>query len=344
MTSTTTRNLQRLALAVGVVLLAGCATPQPTRGSPGQRLDPFEKWNRKVFAFNEEIDAAVLKPVATAYTNVVPQPARRGVTNFFGNFGDAWSAVNNLLQGKFQASVEDMTRVGTNTVFGLFGLLDVASEMGIDHKYEDFGQTLGHYGVGAGAYLVLPLFGPSTVRDAAALPLDRSVSPNLFIGDGLTQAGVTTLQVTNARANLLGASRIVDDISLDKYTFVRDAYLQRRRSLVYDGYVPEAVIAADKAAADPDGAAAAAEAAPPLAATPAPAAAPAPAPAAESTPPPRPAAKRSRSSRAAERARARSTQGARGRAQAAPHAGAAAPTPARPASGPRPAAAASAAR
>ena len=132
-----------------------------------------------------------------------------------------------------------MTRVGTNTLFGLFGIVDVASEMGLDHHYEDFGQTLGRWGVGAGAYLVLPVFGPSSVRDAAALPLDRAASPALLINNGSTQAGIITLQIINTRANLLGASRVIDDISLDKYTFIRDAYLQRRRSLVFDGDVPE---------------------------------------------------------------------------------------------------------
>jgi len=164
---------------------------------------------------------------------------RRGVSNFFSNFADAWSAVNNMLQGKFALGLEDATRVGTNTLFGLFGILDVASEMGLDHHYEDFGQTLGRWGIGAGAYLVIPVFGPSSVRDAVALPLDRAASPALLINNGSTQAGIITLQIINTRASLLGASRVIDDISLDKYTFIRDAYLQRRRSLVFDGDVPE---------------------------------------------------------------------------------------------------------
>jgi phospholipid-binding lipoprotein MlaA len=232
-------------------LLGGCSTIQAARGGPGQKLDPWENWNRKVFAFNEGLDQKVLKPVATAYTNVVPQPVRTGVGNFFGNFGDGWSAVNNLLQGKVEKSIQDVTRFGTNTLFGLFGVVDIASEMGLDHQYEDFGQTLGRWGVGAGAYVVLPVLGPSTVRDAAALPLDRAFSPSLLINEGSIQAGVITLQLINARASLLGASRVIDDISLDKYTFVRDAYLQRRRSLVFDGDVPETP--EDKGTAGPAG-------------------------------------------------------------------------------------------
>lgn len=246
------RSLLRItSLLVGGVMaaaLAGCTTIQAARGGPGQRLDPWENWNRKVFNFNEGVDRAVLKPVATAYTNVVPQPVRRGVGNFFGNFADAWSAINNMLQGKFELGFEDATRVGANTLFGLFGVLDVASEMGLEHHNEDFGQTLGRYGVGAGAYIVLPILGPSSVRDAAAIPINRLASPPAFFDGTGTQLGLTALQIVNTRAGLLGATRVIDDIALDKYTFVRDAYLQRRRSLVFDGDVPEAPPAAEDAA------------------------------------------------------------------------------------------------
>lgn len=244
--------------------LAGCTSIQAARAGPGQKLDPWENWNRKVFNFNEGLDAKVLRPTATAYTEVVPQPVRRGVGNFFANFQDAWSAVNNMLQAKFDAGLQDVMRVGTNTLFGLFGVVDVASEMGFDHHYEDFGQTLGRWGVGAGAYVVLPLLGPSSVRDAAAMPLDRTASPSLLINGGGTQAGVLALQVINTRAGLLGASQVIDDISLDKYTFIRDAYLQRRRSLVFDGDAPEQPD--QQGAAGPTGDAAAGSEAPPGAA------------------------------------------------------------------------------
>lgn len=228
-----------VAITALLTLQVGCTTIQAARGGPGQKLDPWESWNRKVFGFNEDLDKRLLKPVATTYTDVVPQPVRNGVGNFFGNFADAWSAVNNMLQGKFTQGFQDVVRVGTNTLFGLFGVVDVATEMGLDHQYEDFGQTLGRWGVGPGAYVVLPLFGPSTVRDAAALPLDYAASPALLINDGATQLSLATLQLVNKRASLLGATTVIDEISLDKYTFVRDAYLQRRRSLVFDGDVPE---------------------------------------------------------------------------------------------------------
>jgi phospholipid-binding lipoprotein MlaA len=255
-------------LAVVLAALAGCATIREGRGGPGQRLDPWENWNRKVFNFNEGLDNAVLKPVATFYSDVVPQPVRRSVTNFFNNFSDAWSAINNMLQGKFALGFEDATRVGANTLFGLGGILDVASEMGLEHHYEDFGQTLGRYGVGAGAYVVLPILGPSTVRDTAALPLDRLATPPAFFDGNGAQLGLGLLQILNTRSNLLGATRVIDDIALDKYTFVRDAYLQRRRSLVFDGEEPETPAAPDEAASAAAGAAAG-NLAPPAAATPA---------------------------------------------------------------------------
>ena len=233
-----------MALALAPMLavslaLGGCATLQDARGGPGQRLDPWENWNRKVFAFNEGLDEKILKPVATGYAKVVPQFVRRSVDNFYANAADAWSAVNNVLQGKGQPAFEDVVRFTTNTVFGFLGVLDVASEFGLEHHYEDFGQTLGRWGFGAGAYVVWPLFGPSTVRDSIALPLDRSVSPALVISNGSLQGGITLLQIINTRANLLGASKLLDDIALDKYSFLRDAYLQRRRSLVFDGDAPE---------------------------------------------------------------------------------------------------------
>ncbi len=139
------------------------------------------------------------------------------------------------MQGRLEPAGRDLIRFGTNTVFGLGGVIDVASEMGLYHQYEDFGQTLGRWGVGAGAYVVWPLLGPSTVRESFALPFDRAVSPALAINNGGWQYGLAGLQITNTRANFLGASRVLDDIALDKYTFVRDAYLQRRRSLISEG-------------------------------------------------------------------------------------------------------------
>lgn len=225
-----------LALLAAVLLLAGCAS---TGKSAGQRLDPWENWNRKVFRFNEVVDENVLVPVATAYKNVVPELVRQGIGNVFNNAFDAWSAVNHLLQGKIESGLNGMMRFGVNTAFGLGGLLDPASEMGLTLDSEDFGQTLGVWGLGQGAYIVWPLLGPSSVRETIALPLDRSATPAVLFYDNGARAAVSTLQLVNTRSNLLGASKILDEIALDKYSFVRDAYLARRRSLVYDGDVPE---------------------------------------------------------------------------------------------------------
>lgn len=254
-----------------LLALGGCATTRnlvnDAKGpsTPGGRLDPWESWNRKVFAFNEGLDEKVLKPVATVYANVMPRLARRGIDNFFSNIADAWSAVNNVLQAKPTPAFEDVVRVTTNTVFGFFGILDIASEFGIEHHYEDFGQTLGRWGFGAGAYVVWPVLGPSSVRDSIALPADRYLAaPAQLINDGRWQYGITILQIVNTRAKLLGASQVIDDIALDKYTFIRDAYLQRRRSLVYDGDAPEVPDASAPAGTPP---AAATPVAPPAAAS-----------------------------------------------------------------------------
>jgi phospholipid-binding lipoprotein MlaA len=180
----------------------------------------------------------LLKPVAEGYRAVVPELARTGVNNFFGNIGDIWSAVNNLLQGKGQAAATMVFRVGTNTLFGIGGLFDVASDLGMERQSEDFGQTLGRWGFGAGPYLVLPLLGPSSLRDTAALPLDFSVGVGAYSDDRRTINSLTALQLVNTRANLLSAGKVLDDIALDKYVFIRDAYLSRRRSQVYDGDPP----------------------------------------------------------------------------------------------------------
>lgn len=225
---------------VALLAVAGCATaPDRQRQSAGQKLDPWEQWNRKVFAFNEGLDEKVLKPVATAYQNVVPGFVRRGVSNFFGNVQDAWSAVNHFLQGKPESGMQMVARFHMNTLFGVLGLLDPASEAGLERQPEDFGQTLGVWGFGAGAYIVWPVLGPSSVRDSAAMPLDRSASPALLFNDYGGELGLLTVQLISTRADLLGATRVIDEIALDKYSFVRDGYLARRRSLVYDGDPPE---------------------------------------------------------------------------------------------------------
>lgn len=229
---TTRPVLSRLALAATVLALAGCAT------GPDRR-DPFEPFNRHVMRFNDDVDAMVLKPVAIGYRDFVPAPVRTGVNNFFGNLGDAWSTVNALLQFKLMYAAENFMRVGLNTVFGFGGIADVASEAGLERHREDFGQTLGHYGVPPGPYLVLPLLGPSTVRDTAALSAD-------WKGDLVRRTDTESVRnvlhgvrLVDTRANLLRATNVMEEISLDRYTFVRDAYLQRRRAEVFEGEPPE---------------------------------------------------------------------------------------------------------
>jgi phospholipid-binding lipoprotein MlaA len=231
-------------LATGLVAAAGVAHAQSAN-------DPFEGWNRAVFGFNEGLDAALLKPVATGYTKLVPEPARIGVTNFFNNFRDGWSAINHLLQAKPVSAAETAMRVATNTLFGIGGLFDVASDLGLERRVEDFGQTLGRWGLPAGPYLVLPLLGPSSLRDTAGLPLDLAWATGYLTNDSTVRVGLTVLELIDIRANLLGASSLVDGVALDKYVFLRDAYLARRRSLVYDGDPPELPEPPDEAPAAP---------------------------------------------------------------------------------------------
>ena len=233
----------RLALAGAALLLpliaAAADEPQPGAGRLPHPADPLERWNRGVFSFNEGLDKAVLKPVANGYRKVVPEPIRQAVGNFFGNFGDAWSAANHFLQGKPVTGLQMTMRFATNTTLGFGGLLDIGTEVGLERQEEDFGQTLGRWGMPAGPYLVWPLLGPSSVRETAALPLDRGWSPSIAFSDTADRFGLTSLNIVDTRARLLGASQILDDIALDKYSFVRDAYLARRRSLVYDGEPPD---------------------------------------------------------------------------------------------------------
>ena len=247
------------ALLVSTALLGGCATTE--------RPDPLESVNRKVFAFNESLDKSVLKPAAKVYKTVVPPPGQVALTNFFGNVKDAWSAVNLMLQGRFSDGFSDVMRFGTNTVFGFLGFMDVATELGLERHGEDFGQTLGRWGVPPGAYIVWPLLGSSTVRDSVGLPVDRWAAPESVVTGLLPYATLSSLHLVSTRANLLSATNLLDDIALDKYSFVRNAYLQRRRSLIYDGNPPEE----DDGSDSPPPPAKAPEAPPAQAAAPAPA-------------------------------------------------------------------------
>jgi phospholipid-binding lipoprotein MlaA len=228
-------------LLAALLLFGGCATVAPKEDDeplPGQVADPWEPFNRSVFAFNQDLDAGLLYPWADAYVTLVPKLARTGIHNFFNNFQDLWSGVNNLLQGKIEQSIAMSFRFVWNTVFGWGGLLDLATELGIERTPEDFGQTLAVWGVPPGNFLMLPLFGPSTVRDAVALPLDIAATPSYAINQGSFRPVVAVVEIIDARSQLLGASQLLDTIALDKYSFVRDAFLTRRLNLVYDGNPP----------------------------------------------------------------------------------------------------------
>lgn len=216
-------------LAAG--LLAGCA-------SSGNPKDPIEGFNRAMFAFNEGLDSVIVKPVATGYEAVLPSPVRTGVTNFFGNIDDLFIGVNNLLQGKIPEAFSDLGRVVINTTIGLLGVLDIATEAGLEKHDEDFGQTFGRWGVGNGAYVVIPVFGPRTVRDTVGLVLDVQADPVANHRPRGERDVALVLRMVNDRANLLAADKVVEEAALDKYSYVRDAYLQRRRNLIHDGNPP----------------------------------------------------------------------------------------------------------
>ncbi len=218
----------RTCLTVGALglsaLLAGCAT-----GPNANPRDPLEPYNRAVFKFNDAVDNAVLEPVATGYKNIAPAPVRTGVSNFFSNLTDLWSFVNNALQLKGEGAYNSMVRFTTNTVFGLGGLIDVASEMDIDRNRQDFGLTLARWGVPAGAYVVWPLIGPSTVRDSAGFVVDWQGDLLGSVHDMSARNSLYGLRLVNTRANLLTTTSLLETAALDKYSFTRDAYLQVRQ-------------------------------------------------------------------------------------------------------------------
>lgn len=232
---------QRLLAAWGLcalLLAGGCATVAPQNRVAS---DPWEGFNRRVFSVNEALDVAVLKPVAELYQAVLPHWVRRGIDNMYGNINDVWSSVNLLLQAKPRRALETGMRVGINTLFGLGGFFDVAEEAGLERiSHEDFGQTLGVWGLRSGPYMVLPLLGPSSVRDSVGLTADMNASsPGIVLKQPAERNAATALRLLNTRVKLLDAGKVLDDIALDKYVLIRDAYLARRRSQIYDGSPPE---------------------------------------------------------------------------------------------------------
>jgi phospholipid-binding lipoprotein MlaA len=216
-----------LATALGAsLLLSGCASTNPK--------DPFEKFNRTMFTFNDTVDRVALKPTATVYKRYTPSFLQTGVGNFFGNLSDIWSSANNFAQLKGQDGLNDFTRFALNSSFGLLGVLDIATPAGLHKHNEDLGQTLGYWGVPSGPYLMLPILGPSTVRDTAALPGDWWGDPWTHVNDIPWRNGGVLLRAVDQRASVLDASNLMEDAALDRYEFIRDGYLQRRTSKVLD--------------------------------------------------------------------------------------------------------------
>jgi phospholipid-binding lipoprotein MlaA len=229
MTTAFLKTMRKAAAASVLLALMGCAS-----GPNANPRDPLEPFNRSVMQFNEGVDAVVLKPVATAYREGVPPLVRTGVSNFFGNLSDVWSFVNSLLQLKFQNAAENWMRVNVNTFFGLGGILDIASDLNIERHREDFGQTLGRYGVPAGPFIMLPLLGPSTLRDTLVLPIDARADPVRSVDPTGARNALYGLRAVDARANLLRVGLVLEEAALDKYSFTRDAHLQRRRAEVFE--------------------------------------------------------------------------------------------------------------
>jgi phospholipid-binding lipoprotein MlaA len=244
---TNMKKLRAIVLIATLASVSGCATTNK---------DPLEGLNRGIYKFNDVADRYAMKPVAKAYKAIAPSPVRTGISNFFSNLGTLTTVVNDLLQLKFAQAFSDAGRFVINTTFGVVGLIDVASMDNIPKHQEDFGQTLGYWGMGSGAYLVLPILGPSTVRDASGLAIDTVTSDPIQylhnIGQVRTYYQVRAVQLLDKRTQLLDATDLVDNASIDPYAFMRDAYLQRRASLIQDGLVPQELLQDEFEPADED--------------------------------------------------------------------------------------------
>ncbi|MDR2112692.1 MAG: VacJ family lipoprotein [Candidatus Accumulibacter sp.] len=225
------RGVAAFAVVAAALGATGCAS------TAGHSRDPFEGFNRAMFSVNEGIDA-VVKPVAQGYDEVVPGPVRTGIGNFFGNIADPWIAANNLLQGKITEGASDVGRVLVNTTVGIVGLIDVASDLGLEKHAEDFGQTLGRWGVGEGPYLYWPILGPRNARDTFGFAADAALDPLRFTHDVRARNTLVGVRFIDLRASLLPADKVVEAAAFDKYRYIRDAYFQMRRNAIYDGNPP----------------------------------------------------------------------------------------------------------
>ena len=222
-------------LLILLLVTTGCAT-KSSMSADFNPDDPYEKSNRKVFEFNNKIDKLFLRPVTDFYDKATPEFAQTSITNFFANLDDIRISINNLLQGNVVESMSDITRFFINSIFGLGGFFDVASEMGLEKHSEDFGQTLGKWGVKPGPYLMLPFLGPSTTRDAFTFVGDTALAPALSLDDNAARVGLISLDLINTYSAFTG---IADIESKDQYAFLRDAYLERRKYEINDGLSEE---------------------------------------------------------------------------------------------------------
>lgn len=225
--------LQLICALAALLLGSGCATP-----GGGDPRDPLEPVNRAVYTFNDGLDTVLLRPLATVYEGVIPEFLRSGISHMFHNVNDVLVALNNLLQGKVTAAGLDVSRVFINSSVGLLGFFDVASRIGLERNEEDFGQTLAVWGVSDGPYLVLPLLGPRTLRDALGTAIQVEADPLARIKPAHDRNQALALRLLSDRAHLLTASKVLETAAIDPYEFVRDAYLQRRRNLIFDGNPP----------------------------------------------------------------------------------------------------------
>jgi len=229
-----------------IIASTGCATLD----GPADPNDPLESYNRAIYKFNDTFDTYLLKPVAQGYDAITPAPIQKGISNFFSNLDDVLVIVNDLFQFKFIQAASDTGRFLVNSTLGLFGLIDWASDMGLEKHNEDFGQTLGHWGVPSGPYFILPFIGPSTIRDASGYAVDVSYFDPIYkeVENGYPVSSrknenavwtMTAIKAIDIRANLLKGEKVMDEAALDRYVFLREAYLQRRKYLVYDGKPPQ---------------------------------------------------------------------------------------------------------
>jgi len=223
-----------VVILVGVMTLSGCASFRTA--APG---DPIEPINRGIYSFNNTFDHYLFKPIAKGYEAIVPTLVKTGVSNVFQNMSDAQSLVSDALQLKGAKFGDDLGRVMLNTTFGIGGIFDLATPLGVERGNEDIGQTLGYWGIGAGPYLVIPFLGPSSLRDAVGRFGDSKVNPLSYVSSVPVRNSLTGLGVVDARVGLFPAEDLLNQASLDKYTFLRSAYLQRRQSLVLDGKRPK---------------------------------------------------------------------------------------------------------